>query len=130
MKSLSNKMEVYCQERAKGNNQAESYKAAYPTSSNWVASAVYARASELEKQAKIQAKIKELKRPAEKILQRNRNKLIQKAIDIALGKEKPVSSTQTTMLAKLLDKILPTMSQVKNENHNKTFEDFLKELQN
>ncbi len=113
MLNLSYKRETYCQQRTNGLSRAESYRIAYPKSVKWSLDTLYARASELEKRPEIQARINELRKPHQNLLTNYRNEIIQTAIDTALGKNK--KKIDTTILNKLLDKLLPSKTENKNE---------------
>jgi len=114
----------YCQNRALGKSQYESMLIAYPQRKKWKRNSIDCAAAKLEAKAKIKQRIEELRKPAEDVLEANRTKIIQKLVDIGLT-EKKVPTTTVTALTKLIDKILPTKNDNKNENTNKTFEDFL-----
>ena len=120
MKKLSNKREQYCQERANGLNQSDSYLKAYSTSNNWATNILYVRASELEQRPEIQERILELRKPINDYLESKRIEIIQTAIDRAM-------KGSDMLLGKLIDKLLPTKTESKTDLHVKTFEDYLLE---
>ena len=113
---LTNQREQYAQQRANGLNQSDSYKISYPKSVKWSLNTLYARASELEKRPEIQARINELHKPLQNLLEKHRTEIIQTAIDTALGQS--TKEIDKTILNKLLDKLLPSKTENKNEVNN------------
>lgn len=113
--ALTAKQEAYCQERANGIIQYESYLIAYPSSRKWKRDAVDTAAYRLEQNTQIIHRIAELKKPAEDILETNRNAIIQELIDIGLLNKK-VYPTTVTALTNLTGKILPTKTENKHEH--------------
>jgi len=113
--NLTAKQEKFSQNIASGMIQYQSYLDAYPNSKNYQRSTVDERASILMRNSKIKARIEELKAPQQDYLESKRKELIEKAIAISLKDEK-VKSTSVAMLRKLLDKLLPTVTEQKIEH--------------
>ena len=63
IKKLSRQEEAYCQLRAQGENQSDSYRGAYNTSKMKI-STVHRKAAHVEERPKIQSRIAELLKPA------------------------------------------------------------------
>jgi len=121
---LTAKREKFCQNIANGLSQYESYYDAFPSSRKWKRATVDNNAYKLMQKNEIKTRIEKLKEPQQNLLEKHRKELIEKAIRISLENEK-VNSSSVQMLSKLLDKLLPTKTENKNENTDKTFEDFL-----
>ena len=112
--------EAYCQNRADGLSQYESYLSAYPTSRKWQRNSVDCKAALLEANAKIMQRLEELQKPKLDYLESKREQLIQTAIDFANGTlpDNVAKKVNHIVLNKLLDKILPSKIESKNENIN------------
>ncbi len=85
----------------------------------------YSQGQRLLKNDVIQQRLEELQKPAQDILRNSRTRLIGHAVKIAMG-EKETAGYQ--VMNKLLDKLLPTISESKTELGVKTIEDYLAEF--
>lgn len=111
---LTAKQEAYCQERANNQIQYDSYLIAYPSSRKWKRSTVDEAASRLEKNSKIIARIEELRKPQEDLLESNRKAILQELIDIGLSNKK-VYPTTVAALTNLTGKLVATKTENKTD---------------
>ena len=114
---LTEKQEKYCQERANGKSQYDSYLIAYPKSQKWKRSSVDEVASKLERNVKIISRIAELRKPQEDLLESNRTGLIETSIKLAQGEmdEDKAKKINHAVLNKLLDKLLASKTETKSD---------------
>lgn len=62
--ALTAKQEAFCLALLESGNAKEAYRKAYPASSSWLDSTVYEKACRLRKNAKIMARMEQLRKPA------------------------------------------------------------------
>ena len=114
---MTQNQEKYCQARVNGKGISKAYLLAYPNSVNYTKNTLYNVSSTLEHNPKIIQRIKELHRPLENYLEKNRTKILRVAIDVALGKHTG-GKVNVSVLNKLVDKLIPDKKESKvNANH-------------
>ena len=79
---LDVKKEKYCQARSEGKSQRQAYLDAYPSSRKWKPETVDSKACNLEKDAKVSARLRELAEENQKAAGLTRKKLLDKLENI------------------------------------------------
>ena len=100
--ALAGRIEVFCNEYIKTNNQRKSYRVAYPSSVKWKDSTVDSKASAFAKSDKVQARLEEMRKELEKDNKINRNDIIEQLKSIGFA-DIPIESIKPSDKIKALE---------------------------
>lgn len=123
MDKLTPQQEAYCQARVSGLSQRLSYIRAYPTAAKWKDSAVYSKASTLEAEGKIRARIQALYNASAKDVVSSRAKLLIRLEGLAdkayqkINESGNIDQTSANAIIQATRELLPFTEQQQETEH-------------